>query len=59
MGEEQCAKARRLALREEELMRKELGMKRKYDNNETENLNRRMVEVEGAVYGRSREHPRQ
>ena len=52
-------------LREEELMRKELGMKREYEdlyNNETENLNRRMVEVEGAVYGhrgRSQEHPRQ
>ena len=30
-GEEQCAKARRVALREEEL-RKELGMKRKYED---------------------------
>ena len=59
-GEEQCAKARRVALREEKLMRKELGMKRKYEdlyNNETENLNRGMVEVEGAVYGhRGRNH---
>ena len=41
-----------LSLKEENMTKKELGMKRKYEelyNNETENLKRRVVQLEKAI----------
>ena len=45
---------KRLALREEEVVRKELGMKRRYEDlytSETRNLKRRLTQVEATVFG--------